>query len=134
MKLTYLSIMFNVFFLLNQIDGIAFSQTKINEARLIDRANQAYNYLKERKFDNFIKILSNDESLETRKEIAIEAYKVFPVIIEYKLNKIEICGEKAKTKMAVDLKIGEKVINQTHFDYWIFQNGDWYINEFGKMW
>lgn len=53
--------------------------------------------------------------------------RTVPKLIDYRIEKIEINENKAMIKKYVEFKIGEEVVKELYYDYWMYQNNEWYI-------
>jgi hypothetical protein len=113
------------------------SPTSISkEENLRKRIEMAYQYYQERNFDKFIDYFDAEISQDTKRQESIDnAKRGFPILVSYRISKIEINGDTAKVKIECVFKLKgiDKEEKEIHFDYWIFQDNAWFIYDYGKM-
>jgi hypothetical protein len=121
--------------------AVVSSSTINNEVKLRQRIEQAYNCLKEKKYDKFLNYIEVAQSYDnTKKNNALRVLSLSPIIVEYIIKDIEINGETAKVRIKITFQIENKKTNEIkrgeeeYFDHWIFINNVWYLSDFSKEW
>ena len=112
------------------------SSSSINkEARLKERIDAAYQYLKERDYDKFMNLTEVAKTFDaTARQKAISHAKGFPIVIDFEVLEIKVDGDEAKVKIKEVILFSSKKIQRVHFDYWKYKDNDWYIYDFAKAW
>ena len=119
---------------------LMFSSSTIDKETLLKgRVEKAYQYYKERQFENFVYLFDSGFSTATNKRERIDkCEKGLPILVKYKINEIEINGEKAIVKVENTYKFESKetkeilIVEDISVDYWIFKDNEWYLHAFGK--
>jgi len=111
------------------------SSTINKEARLRERIEAAYRYLKERDYERFIDLFEVAKTYDqAKRQEAMSHAKGFPSVIDFEVQEVKINGDEAKVKIKKVILFSGKKEQAVNFDYWKYKDNDWYIYEFVKAW
>lgn len=106
------------------------------ENKLRKRIDGVYQAYKERNFEKFLDFRHIEyEKKENRREILNEITEEYPpILVNYKIREIKITKNRARVRVTttVILDNNEEDVSD-EFDYWIFENNEWYLLDFGKI-
>lgn len=146
------------FVLLIALNIVGCDMTKNLEGKLEKRVNKLYTHLQNREFEqvwemgfkegwetDFERMQETD--FEQMREMGIEAEGRPPKdvfvemakamqsfrIISFNIESMKIDGNKAKVriKMVTEEK-GQVDTDYFHYDYWVYKNGDWFLEDFAR--
>ncbi|MHB8770118.1 MAG: hypothetical protein ACYC7J_03895 [Syntrophales bacterium] len=105
------------------------------ERRLRERIDAVYQAYTERDFDRMLNLgTTTDYKKKNLRKMVEEIEQVFPILIDYRIQNIEISEDKARVKVSLTMIVEGKELTENSFDYWVFQDKDWYFFDFGKAW
>jgi len=105
------------------------------ERRLKERIDAVYQAYTERDFDRMLNLgTTTDYKKKNRRKMVEEIEQVFPILIDYRIQDIEISEDKARVEVSLTMIVEGKELTENSFDYWVFQDKDWYFFDFGKAW
>jgi hypothetical protein len=105
------------------------------EKKLREKIECVYKAYKERNFEKLLSYSAtenNDEKEDMERRIR-EMNELYPVLVDYEIKEIKIEGDKAKVKVTMTVILDNVKNMSDSYDYWVFQNNDWRLSDFGKI-
>jgi uncharacterized protein YchJ len=105
------------------------------ENKLRKRIDGVYQAWKEKNFEQLLDFGSPEiDKTESRRERLDEIKKMYPVLVNYKIREIKITKNRARVRVTTTVILdNNKEDVADEFDYWIFENNEWYLLDFGKI-
>ena len=111
----------------------------LNEEHLRDRIALAWSYFLKGDFESYVSMTSKRHrksfrgSEQDRKKGSQMLESILRAKPTFELAELQITGRRAKVKVRYStLEDGGSRFTQIQYDYWVFENGDWFVDDSGR--